>query len=156
MTFPHPGLDSGGVKSPLGWTRLLGLGLLLTLALMPGALHAHVCLVALGAIEGSACCAPVLEAEEQDCCTEAPSDGPAMGAESDDCSCCLEVDLDSAERSPLVGTGNASTDLTVAPATVIQTLPAVQEPPPSERARARFARAGPRQRSGAIPLPLRI
>lgn len=156
MTFPHPGLDSGGVKSPLGWTRLLGLGLLLTLALMPGALHAHVCLVALGAIESSACCAPVLEAAEQDCCTEAPSDGPAMGAESDDCSCCLEVDLDSAERSPLLGTGNASTDLTVAPPTVIQTLPAVQEPPPSERARARFARAGPRPRSGAIPLPLRI
>lgn len=151
MTFPHPGLDSGGVKSPLGWTRWLGLGLLLTLALMPGALHAHVCLVALGAIESSACCAPAVE---QDCCTEAPSDGPALGAESEDCSCCLEVDLDSAERSPLLGAGNASNDLTVAPPTVIQILPAVQGPPPSER--ARFARAVPRPRSGAVPLPLRI
>jgi hypothetical protein len=124
--------------------------LLCVLAFAPGALHSRVCLVALGAIESADCCA------RPTCCVEEPPASPSIEAGEANCHCCVDFDLDTSERTPLSGSTANASDFEVAPAGAVCTLPAVGDPPASERARALFARAGPRPRSPAAPLPLRI
>jgi hypothetical protein len=125
------------------------IALFCALAIVPGVVHARVCLVAIGAIEQSDCC------PARTCCEQEPSDGPTLSSDDQDCHCCLEFHLDSSER-PLPASLPSTTELPpLAPAFASGILQHLEPPAGLEIAERKLARAGPRPRAAA-PLPLRI
>ncbi|MEO6709092.1 MAG: hypothetical protein ABI054_12870 [Planctomycetota bacterium] len=136
------------MKLSLLWTRVLTIALLCALAVIPGAMHARVCLVALGAVESSACCSV------KTCCNQSPSETPSLNAADSDCHCCLDVDLDSGDRTP-IATPASNAHLATLPAWSTTSVALCPPPPARNSARNVQARAGPRPRMAA-PLPLRI
>ena len=129
---------------------MLTSALCFALAFAPSALHAHICLVELGAIESSDCCTAV-----SSCCSQRQSDGPVVNASEADCHCCLELNLDAEDKVELAGAPSSGAQHTLPPAISIALLPRLMPAPALESARLIFARAGPRLRSAA-PVPLRI
>jgi|SRR5690349_2816497 len=123
------------------------IALFCALAIVPGVVHARVCLVALGAIEKSDCC------PAGSCCEAEPSDVPALSASEMECHCCLDFDLEPSEK-PLLTSVPASLAL-FAPSLASEVLPSLMPPPGIELSRCALARAAPRPRPAA-PLPLRI
>ena len=137
------------MNSLLSWSRTLTFALLCMLTLAPGALHARICLVSLGVIEKSDCCSV------GSCCSEDESDGPALKAVEHNCHCCLDLELESNDKTPLARAPANDPQVFVAPTYLSAVLPAPTPPLGLERARKVFARAGPRP-GLAAPLPLRI
>jgi len=127
---------------------MLTVALLCALAVIPGAMHARVCLVALGVAPSSDCCSV------KTCCKPSPSDAPSLSAGESDCHCCLDVDLDSGDKTP-IATPTSNGHLAVAPAFWNVAVALCPPPPARNQARNVHARAGPRPRMAA-PLPLRI
>lgn len=125
------------------------IALFCALAIVPGVVHARVCLVALGAIEKSDCCSV------RTCCETEPSDAPALDDDGQSCNCCLEFDLDSSDKPLLASVPSTCERPPLAPAFVSEVLAPLAAPHGLEFAQRLFARAGPRPRPAA-PLPLRI
>jgi len=130
-------------------TRTLAIALFCVLAFVPGVLHARICLVALGVIEHSDCCAV------RSCCLAEPTDGPSISEGDLGCNCCLDLDLDCDEKMPATVVPSGNEPIAFAAPALSATLPQLLPPPGLERAQRVFARAGPRPRMAA-PLPLRI
>ena len=117
--------------------------------LRAGRVARRVCLVALGVIEQPSCCSKAT------CCDPLPEQGPALKASGEECSCCLDVVLDSNDKTP--------TDVPLqlpaidAPALrlVCELAPSPQPEACFERARALRARERLRP-NAAASVPLRI
>lgn len=131
------------------WSRALILALVCALICAPGELRARVCLVALGVVEQPSCCS------KPTCCDPLPDKGPALKAASEECTCCLEVVLDSNDKTPTA----APVQLPALEAPVLRLvceLASVALPMPGfERVRAMRARERLRP-NAAAPVPLRI
>lgn len=139
----------GDVSLLASWSRALIFALLCAVVCTPGALHARVCLVAVGVVEAPSCCATPT------CCETESEDGPTLKAAEDECACCLELALDSNDRTPSV-TPDAPQAVE---APRMRLLCELAAPPVPARGglRARAMRARERLRPDAAALlPLRI
>lgn len=133
----------------LSWSRALVLALLCAMICAPGELRARICLVALGVVEQPSCCS------KPTCCDPLPDKGPALKASSEECTCCLEVVLDSNDKTPTDAPPPQPALVALPLRLVCELAPTPLPEPGFERARALRARERLRP-NAAASVPLRI
>lgn len=125
------------------------IALLCALVSAPGALRARICLVALGVIEAPSCC------PQPSCCSQNQDSGPVAKAGGDECHCCLDVVLDSNDKSPSKAPAQAGELVAPPMRQVCDLAPAPLPPQGDKRVRELIARERMRPKPAAV-LPLRI